>query len=101
MKLQITAVGSHTLRFAGDLDLYTVDSARESLRQQLADKPAVELHLGGVDTCDTAGLQLLLATVRTASVSRKTVSFLSVAPSITTCGELLGLSPGALFANAR
>lgn len=101
MKLQITAVGSHTLRLAGDLDLYTVESARDALLQQFADKPRLELDLGGVETCDASGVQLLLAARRTAAISGKNLTVHPVSQAVSTCGALLGIAPESLFSNAR
>ena len=72
MKLQVTALPeSNTLRLMGDLDLYNVETAREALLNHLSDKRGLELDLSGVETCDTAGLQVLLAAQRSAVASRK------------------------------
>jgi len=101
MKLQITAVGSHTLRLAGNLDLYTVESAREALLQQFADKPRLEIDLDGVESCDVSGVQLLLAARRTAAVSGKSLSVHPVSQAVANCGALLGIAPGVLFSNDR
>lgn len=101
MKLQITAAGPHVLRLSGDLDLYTVESAREALLQQFADKSRLELDLGGVETCDASGVQLLLAARRSAEISGKSFSVHPVSQAVSTCGELLGMAPGSLFSNAR
>lgn len=94
MKLQITALpDTHTLRLVGDLDLYHVESAREALLNQLSEKPVLELDLGGVETCDTAGMQLLLAARCSAVASGKTFSISTRSPAVERCGELLGLTP--------
>ena len=55
----------------GDLDIYNVGAAREALLVHLAEKPALDLDLGGVETCDAAGFQLLLAAHRSARAAGK------------------------------
>jgi anti-sigma B factor antagonist len=93
MKLQIIPVGQFTLRLTGDLDIYNVESAREALLDQVADKPGLDLDLAAVETCDTAGIQLLLAAQRSAIAAGKTFSIQAPAPALEKCGQLLGLPP--------
>ena len=77
----------------GDLDLYNVETAREALLNHLSDKRGLELDLSGVETCDTAGLQVLVAAQRSAVASRKAFLIQSPSPAIEKCGERLGLPP--------
>ena len=92
MKLEITPLqDTNAIRISGELDIYSVEGAREALLNHLADKPVLELDLAGVETCDTAGMQLLLAAQRSAVASGKTFSMHTPAPAIEKCGELLGL----------
>lgn len=92
MKLQVTPLpDTGILRVSGDLDIYNVDVAQEALRHHIADKPGCALDLGGVETCDTAGLQLLLAARRSAVAAGKTFSIHASNLAIANCGELLGL----------
>lgn len=94
MKLQITALPeSNTLRLTGDLDLYNVETAREALLDHLSDKAGLDLELAGVETCDTAGMQLLLAARRSAVASGKTFFIQTPSPAVERCSELLGLPP--------
>jgi anti-anti-sigma factor len=94
MKLQITALpDTNTLRLVGDLDLYSVEAACEALRTHLTDKAGLELDLGGIETCDTAGMQLLLAAQRSAVASGKSFAIPGTSSAIEKCRELLGLSP--------
>jgi anti-anti-sigma factor len=94
MKLQITTLpDSNTLRLAGDLDIYSVESARDALLVYLADKPAIELDLDGVETCDAAGMQLLLAARRSAVAAGKAFAIHTPVTVIEKCGEALGLEP--------
>jgi anti-anti-sigma factor len=94
MKLQITtAPDSNTLRMAGDLDIYSVEQAREALLAHLAEKTGIDLNLDGVETCDAAGMQLLLATHRSAVAAGKAFTIRNPVPAIEQCGESLGLGP--------
>lgn len=94
MKLQITVLqGTNTVQFAGDLDLYNVEAAREALIGHLAGKGALELDFSGVETCDAAGIQLLIAARRSTLALGKGFSIHSPALAIEKCGELLGLLP--------
>jgi anti-anti-sigma factor len=97
MKFQITTVpDSNVLRLAGDLDIYSVESARDALLAHLADKPGIDLELDGVETCDTAGMQLLLAARRSAVALGKTFAIRAPVPAIEQCGRSLGLGPESL-----
>jgi anti-anti-sigma factor len=94
MKLQITTgPDSLTLRLAGDLDIYSVEPARDALLAHLADKLGIELDLASVETCDAAGMQLLLAARRSAVAAGKVFAIRSPVPAIEQCGEALGLGP--------
>jgi anti-anti-sigma factor len=94
MKLQITTVpGSNAIRLAGDLDIYSADSARQTLLDHLTDKVGIELDLAGIETCDAAGMQLLLAARRSALAAGKTLALRAPVPVIEKCGEALGLGP--------
>lgn len=97
MKLQITVQpGSHTVQFAGDLDLYQVEAARDALIGHLAGGHGLELDFSGVETCDAAGIQLLVAARRSALALGQGFSIHTPAPAIEKCGELLGLLPATL-----
>jgi anti-sigma B factor antagonist len=94
MKLQITALpDTNVLHLMGDLDLYSVATAREALLNHLADRPGLTLDLVDVETCDTAGMQLLLAARRSAMAFGGAFSIQTPAPAIEKCGALLGLPP--------
>jgi anti-anti-sigma factor len=102
MKLQITIPpNTHILRLAGDLDLYSVAEARQALLDFMADQPAIELDLHGLETCDTAGLQLLLAAHRHAGAAGKAFSIQMPAPAIGQCADALGLPPASRPAHTR
>lgn len=99
MKLQITILPeTNTVHLAGDLDLYNVEAARDALTGHLAGKDTLELDFSGVENCDAAGIQLLVAARRSAVALGKGFSIRTPALAIAKCGELLGLLPETLQA---
>jgi anti-anti-sigma factor len=94
MKLQLTLQKeTHTIQLTGDLDIYNVETTRDALAALLADGQGLDLDLSGVESCDAAGVQLLLAARRSALAAAKTFSVRTSAPAVTKCGELIGLPP--------
>lgn len=94
MKLQITIQKeTNTVHLAGDLDIYNVETTRDALAALLADRPGLDLDLSGVESCDAAGIQLLLAARRSALAAEKTFSIRTFASAVTKCGGLIGLPP--------
>lgn len=100
MKLQITTVNG-SLQFAGDLDLYHVEAAREALRDCLATQSPLPLGLAGVTTCDASGLQLLLAARHTATATGKHLHVSGASAVVDNCCRQLGIPPEAIFAPAQ
>jgi len=102
MKLEITSVkDTNAIRLVGHLDIYNVGDAPEALLKHLASKPGLELDLGGVESCDAAGIQLLLAARRSAGAAGKTFSIHTPTPAVQECSKLLGLSPDIWQPNTR
>ena len=99
MKLQIT-IGTDSLQFAGDLDIYHVEAARDALRDWLATQSQLRLDLEGVTNCDAAGLQLLLAARHSATVTGKHLQIAGTAVAVQNCCRQLGLPPETTFAPA-
>ena len=94
MKLQISAEPeTNGIRLVGDLDIYSVEPARDALCAYLAKLPGLKLDLTGINACDTAGLQLLIAARRGAVAAGKSFAILASAPAIEKCAELLGMDP--------
>lgn len=52
---------------AGTLDLYAAEALRDALLQILEQSAEPKIHLGGVESCDVACLQLLCSAARTAA----------------------------------
>lgn len=94
MKLRLTPSSDHhSLHFAGELDVYTVECARAALLEHFVDAAPLALDLREVTACDSAGLQLLIAARRSALAAGKPFSLTQPVPLLVAAAELLGLSP--------
>ena len=91
MNPTISSDTSGTFRLEGTLDIYSAENLRNTLADCLAGSDTITLDLGGVETCDTAGIQLLLAARVSASEQKKSVQFRDIPESIATCCRRLGL----------
>lgn len=79
------------VHFVGALNIYGVDAARTELLTGLASRTALTLDLSGVTACDAAGLQLVIAARRAATLAGKSFSVPAPAPAVAECGDLLGI----------
>lgn len=92
MKLRVTfSPERHLLVFAGELDLYTVERARDALLEPFALTSALELDLRAVTACDLAGLQLLISAHRSAIAAGKPFSLTQPVPVLAVAAAQLGL----------
>jgi ABC-type transporter Mla MlaB component len=91
MNPTISSDPSGTFRLEGTLDIYSAECLLRTLADCLASSDTITLDLGGVETCDTAGIQLLLSARVSASEQNKSVQFRDVPESIATCCRRLGL----------
>jgi len=91
MNPTISSDTSGTFRLEGTLDIYSADRLQGTLADCLAANETVILDLGGVETCDTTGIQLLLSARAAAAERAKTVQFRDIPESIATCCRRLGL----------
>lgn len=84
--------GSGSLSLSGTLDIMTAHMLRESLLECFLGSPEVTVDLGGVEHCDTAGLQVLLAAEQSASLSGKPLRFCAISEPIAEVASALGFS---------
>ncbi len=91
MNPSISSDTSGTFRLEGTLDIYSAERLQNTLADCLASSDTVTLDLGGVETCDTAGIQLLLSARVSASEQKKSVKFRDVPESVATSSPRLGL----------
>ena len=93
MNPPISSGPSGTFRLEGALDLYSAERLLGTLTDCLASTSTVTLDLGGVESCDTSGIQLLLSARLSAAQQSKSVIFRDIPESIATCCSRLGLPP--------
>jgi anti-anti-sigma regulatory factor len=80
------------LRIAGHLRIDEVGPLKSALCQYVLNEPKLDLDLSAVDSCDAAGLQLLLAAEKTAAHLGKPYSLQSVSDAVTQSAAALGLT---------
>ncbi len=75
---------------AGALDLYSAPEVREALLARSAE-PSLTVDLSGVETCDLAGLQLLLAAKRSAAAAGRSVRLRNPSAAVSAACEAVGI----------
>jgi len=83
-------------RFAGEWNITNAEELRARFVAFLASGGDVALDLGGVESCDTAALQLLCSLRRTAKERGVRVRLLELPPAIVELARALGLAPEEL-----
>lgn len=91
-KLEIIRLDGGVLRFAGALDIYGVELAREALLEQFGHGNGLCVDLSELEHCDAAGAQLLVAGRRTAVAAGKSFSFSAVSPALEDCSKSIGIA---------
>jgi anti-anti-sigma factor len=81
----------HALKLAGALEIRAADELRNALRDLIAEDAAPAVDLSGVESCDTAALQLLCAAQRSSAASGKTLRVAGVSGAVREACEALGL----------
>jgi len=93
MKLKITTTQDGApMRLAGALEIHCIEAARDALLNHVERRQSLELDLSGVESCDAAGLQLLLAARVSARVLGKAFAICASAPAVEECGRRLGVA---------
>jgi anti-anti-sigma regulatory factor len=83
------------LKISGTLDIDAANRLREALLDCCLHQPEVAADLSEVESCDAAGLQVLLAGQRGAAAFGKVFSVRAAATPILETAAALGLSLGA------
>ena len=92
--MQITAESSGgVLKVAGVLNIAVADAMRDSLRDWLASHPDLRLDLSGVESIDTAIVQLLRSARKSALKLGKPFLVLSISAAALETRAELGLTP--------
>ena len=87
----VTADDSHRLRIEGTLGIAGVSTLKAKILESLQVHPCLVLDLDTVDECDTAGVQLLVASTRLASKDGNVVRLGRCSEAVQTTAAKLGL----------
>jgi anti-anti-sigma factor len=82
------------LTISGPLDIDAAESLREALLDCFRRQPDVAADLSGVDMCDAAALQVLLAGRRNAASVGKAFRVVTASDAVTVTAAALGFSTG-------
>jgi anti-sigma B factor antagonist len=85
--------GKIRLKIQGSLSIYEAVALREELLDRIAGETDLELDLGGVTECDTAGLQLLCAARKTAGKRDKHLRVVGAPQTVLDTLRSAGLGP--------
>lgn len=98
MKLEFSHKPDGSLAILGTMDIYAADDLRAQLTQDLDSPKGVSLDLSGVDSCDVTGLQLLVATRKSAAEAGKSFQITAASTAFEEARAALGI-PAETFAN--
>ena len=87
--------GKRILKFGDKLTIYQVSDIQKGLLGSLSEKLDLELDLSEVEECDTAGIQILLSLMKSASSMKIDLSFENISNAVKGTAIHLGLNPEA------
>lgn len=87
-----TLNGRLVLKLQGELTIYEVAEAKAEIEARLEAAPHVDLDLGGVESIDTAGVQLLHWLKQEARVHPREILYLHHSPAVIEVLDLLNLT---------
>lgn len=79
------------IEVAGPLDVNTAATLRDALEPLVDREPAPTLDLSGIDSCDTAGIQVLFAAARSAAFRQKRLRVANASAPVVHLLDALGL----------
>jgi anti-anti-sigma factor len=82
----------HILRLAGSLEIREVDELHRALRDFLSGESKPVIDLSAVESCDTAGLQLLVSARKTAERAGKPFRLTGIPVAVSDAAASLGVS---------
>ena len=80
------------IEIKGELSIFTAAELRQQLLDALGSEMDVEVDLSAVSEMDSAGMQLMVAAKREASVRNKSIRFTGHSPAVFDILELCDLS---------
>jgi anti-anti-sigma factor len=90
--MQITqSAEGKVVHVAGELSLYTAHDLRDALATALARESALSVDLSGIETCDTAAIQVLCSAVMTAASAGKEIGITGAPAAVVDVSQSLGV----------
>jgi anti-anti-sigma regulatory factor len=83
------------LRITGPLTVQTVEDLRARLLELGRQAQPAGIHLGAVDVCDCAGLELLCAAAKSARLTARALQIAEPSPAVLAMSREIGLDPAA------
>lgn len=83
--------GKGILKFSGNFTIYEISDIQKEIKKFLAACSTLEVDLGGVEECDTAGIQTLLSLARSAKSENKQLTVLHVSDVVTQLARRLAI----------
>jgi len=80
------------VKIDSDLNIFTAEALRDRLLKSLGQAATLDLDLSAVGEVDSAGLQVLIATKREATLLNKPLRLVAVSASVTELLNLCGLA---------
>jgi anti-anti-sigma factor len=85
-------IAATRLSIEGELTIYRAAELKRALIEPLEQKVGLDVDLAKVTELDSAGVQLLLLSQRTAAANQVELRFLELSPAVKAVLELMGLS---------
>ena len=84
-----------------ELVINAVSEIREKMLQILTEKDSIDLDLGSISECDTAGVQLIISLLKYGEKRNKTISILNATNAVTEEMSELGFCPDELISKGN
>ncbi|MGD9162362.1 MAG: STAS domain-containing protein [Desulfobacteraceae bacterium] len=82
---------NNTIKINGPLSIYEAVDIHKKLLHSLAENNKINIDLGDVDSCDVAGLQLLISAIKTGEKEEKQITISNVSETFQKTAKLVGL----------
>ncbi|MGD9160987.1 MAG: STAS domain-containing protein [Desulfobacteraceae bacterium] len=85
-----------TIQIGDTLSIYEVAATHKKLLQSLSEKETVNIDLSNTNSCDLAGIQLLLAAIKTGEEKGKRITISKISEAIEETARLAGVQQDLL-----
>ncbi len=89
----------NTIKISGHLSIYEAADIQNKLLHSLAENNAIDIDLGDVDSCDVAGIQLLISAIKTGEKEEKQITISNISETFQETTRLVGLQQKIFFSS--